>query len=90
MPPNEKQFSEFVRTTEARLHRALIAQLGWDRGREATAEAFAYSWEHWDRVNAMSDSAGYLFRVDKSRVRRPRSERQPSHSASYRTELTLR
>jgi DNA-directed RNA polymerase specialized sigma24 family protein len=70
MPPSEEQFSEFVRTTEPRLHRALAAQLGWDRGREATAEALAYAWEHWDRVNMMSNSAGYLFRVGKSRVRR--------------------
>jgi RNA polymerase sigma factor (sigma-70 family) len=66
----EEQFREFVRNTEPRLHRALVAQLGWEQGREATAEALAWAWEHWDRIGPMANSAGYLFRVGKSRIRR--------------------
>jgi RNA polymerase sigma factor (sigma-70 family) len=73
MTPTEEQFCEFVRSTEPRLHRALVAQLGWEQGREATAEALAYAWEHWATVDAMANPAGYLFRVGKSRVRRRKS-----------------
>ena len=53
-----------------RLHRALAAKLGSEQGREATAEALAYAWEHWDRVAAMANSVGYLYRVGASRVRK--------------------
>lgn len=73
MTPSEELFCDFVRSTEPRLHRALVAQLGWDRGREATSEALAYAWERWDRISTMANPAGYLFRVGKSRVRRPKS-----------------
>jgi DNA-directed RNA polymerase specialized sigma24 family protein len=73
MAQSEEQFREFVRITEPRLHRALAAQLGWDLGREATAEALAYAWENWERVSDMANPAGYLFRVGKSRVRRRKS-----------------
>ena len=70
MTASEEKFREFVAITEPGLHRALAAQLGWDQGREATAEALAYAWENWERVQGMVNPAGYLFRVGKSRVRR--------------------
>lgn len=73
MTANEEQFREFVCDTEPRLHRALVAKLGWDKGREATAEALAYAWEHWERIHAMENPAGYLFRVGSSRVRQRKS-----------------
>lgn len=73
MTLSEEQFREFVDSTEPRLHRAFVAQLGWDLGREATAEALAYAWEHWNKLSAMANPAGYLFRVGKSRVRRRRT-----------------
>jgi DNA-directed RNA polymerase specialized sigma24 family protein len=38
----------------------------------ATAEAFAYAWEHWERVRQMPNALGYLFRVAQSRRRRRR------------------
>jgi RNA polymerase sigma factor (sigma-70 family) len=50
-----------------------VAKLGWERGREATAEALAYAWEHWARVATMANPAGYLYRVGASRVR-PRKQ----------------
>jgi DNA-directed RNA polymerase specialized sigma24 family protein len=67
---DEVDFRTFVATTEPRLHRALAASLGWDRGRDATAEALAYAWEHWSKVRALSNPAGYLYRVGQSSVRR--------------------
>src|SRR5690606_6552634 len=36
---------------------------------EATAEALAYGWEHRDRVLAMENPAGYLYRVGQSRTK---------------------
>jgi RNA polymerase sigma-70 factor (ECF subfamily) len=72
--PSHDDFDEFVAATEPGLHRALVAKLGWERGREATAEALAYAWEHWGRVAVMANPAGYLYRVGASRVR---SRKQP-------------
>lgn len=69
----QETFTAFVRETEPRLRAALVAHFGPDRGREATAEALAYGWEHWDRVRSMSNPAGYLYRVGQhTGFRRPR------------------
>ena len=67
---DEVDFRAFVLATEPRLHRALAASLGWDRGREATADALAYAWEHWPKIRALANPAGYLYRVGQSSVRR--------------------
>jgi RNA polymerase sigma-70 factor (ECF subfamily) len=67
---DEVAFRAFVLETEPRLHRALAAGLGRERGREATADALAYAWEHWPRVRGMHNPAGYLYRVGQSSVRR--------------------
>jgi DNA-directed RNA polymerase specialized sigma24 family protein len=67
---DEVDFRAFVVATEPRLHRALAASLGWDRGREATADALAYAWEHWTKIRALTNPAGYLYRVGQSSVRR--------------------
>lgn len=63
-------FSEFVADNEARLRHALMACLGADPGREAAADALAYGWEHWSRVEAMDNPVGYLFTVGRDRGRR--------------------
>jgi DNA-directed RNA polymerase specialized sigma24 family protein len=54
------------------LRHALIAAYGNERGREAAAEAWAYAWEHWDRVRGMAHPVPYLYRVGQSRTRRRR------------------
>jgi hypothetical protein len=51
-------FEAFVRVAEPRLRIALAAALGQQRGAEATAEALAYGWEHWDRIGAMDNPCG--------------------------------
>jgi len=62
-------FEVFVAAVEPRLRRAFVARYGSDRGREATAEALAYAWEHWTRIARMENPAGFLYRVGQSRTR---------------------
>lgn len=68
-------FETFFREVEPKLRRALVAAYGPDLGREATAEALAYAWEHWGRLSQMTNLPGYLFRVGQTRG--TRSKRQP-------------
>ena len=65
-----ERFTTFVENVGARLRQALIAAYGPEVGAEATAEALAYAWEHWDRIAAMDNPAGYLYRVGQSKSRR--------------------
>jgi DNA-directed RNA polymerase specialized sigma24 family protein len=65
-------FTDFVNQIEPRLRRALVAARGPNLGRDATAEALAWAWEHWPRVQAMDNPAGYLFRVGQSKTRQRR------------------
>lgn len=69
-------FEEFARQVEPRLFDSLSATLGTDLGREATAEALAYAWEHWTKVSAMDNPAGYLYVVGRDRGRRLRPRRR--------------
>ena len=62
-------FSAFFALAEPRLRRAFVAAYGGERGREATAEALAWGWEHWSEVEAMDNPIGYLYRVGRSRTR---------------------
>jgi RNA polymerase sigma factor (sigma-70 family) len=71
---NEAAFRRFVPMVEPKLRTALVGVYGPDRGVEATAEALAYAWEHWDEVKGLSNPAGYLYRVGQSRTR-PRKVR---------------
>jgi DNA-directed RNA polymerase specialized sigma24 family protein len=67
--PVPKDFEEFVLRVEPGLRRSLFAVLGVDRGREATAEALAWAWEHWSQIDGMHNPTGFLFRVGQSRSR---------------------
>ncbi len=81
----EEAFTEFVRSHEPKLRIALMAAYGPDRGREATAEAFAYAWEHWEKVRDMDAPVGYLYRVGQSKSR-PRLTPRPDPMARERAE----
>ncbi len=65
-------FDAFYRLHEPQIRRALIAALGPSQGADASASALAYGFQHWNRVAAMANPAGYLYRVGRSsaRVRR--------------------
>jgi DNA-directed RNA polymerase specialized sigma24 family protein len=67
--PSTQEFENFVARVEPGLRRALFAVLGVERGREATAEALAWAWEHWGRVVDADNPIGYLFRVGQTRSR---------------------
>lgn len=63
-------FDRFFAKTEPRLRRALMATYGLEAGREATAEAFAWAWEHRDDLEGLDYPVRYLYRVAQSRSRR--------------------
>lgn len=68
--PGREEFESFVGRVEERLRIALTAAYGQEAGRDAAASALAYGWEHWDRVSAMENPVGYLYRVGRSSQRR--------------------
>lgn len=71
-------FTEFFADAEPRLKSALTATLGAERGVEAAADALVYGWEHWERIRAMDNPVGYLYRVGQSRAPRfPRTADLP-------------
>jgi hypothetical protein len=69
------RFEEFAAAYGVRLRAGLVAAYGPEVGVEAASDALAYGWEHWDRIGATRNPAGYLFRVGQSAARRYR--RQP-------------
>ena len=63
------EFRTFVENVGARLRQGLVAAYGPEVGAEATAEALAYAWAHWDRIAKMDNPGGYLYRVGQSKSR---------------------
>src|SRR5499433_3691954 len=75
--PDDDQaaFERFAEEAGPGLGRALAALYGFEDGRDATAEALAYAWENWHRLQHITNLSGYLFRVGQTRGRR---RRQPA------------
>lgn len=67
-----QEFETLVADVEPRLRRALVATYGFDRGREATAEALGWAWEHRGRLQRVDNKVAFLFRVAQSKGRRRR------------------
>ena len=65
-------FDAFVVAHQDRVRRALVPVAGADAAREATVDGLVHVWQHWDRVAAMANPAGYLYTVARSRVRHER------------------
>ncbi len=80
-PPAEA-FDAFVRRSEPGLRRALVAAYGPQAGRDATVDALAWAWSHWDRVEALDNPLGYLYRVGQTKAREGRQARGPLVSVS--------
>lgn len=70
-----RSFTEFAKSAEPRLRRALLAAVGEDTAGDALSEALLYGWRHWDRVEQMENPIGYLYTVGRTRGARrgPRS-----------------
>ncbi len=64
------RFEEFVERDGSRLRAALVATYGPENGADATSAALAYGFEQWDRLAAMHNPAGYLYRVGQTEARR--------------------
>ena len=71
----EDEFVAFARELEPRLRVALMSRFGPKRGRELALETIAWAWEHWDRVSAVDNPGGYLYRVGVRRALRRRWSR---------------
>jgi DNA-directed RNA polymerase specialized sigma24 family protein len=75
-------FAAFVAGVEPRLRRALVSAYGPERGRDATAEALAWAFEHQDRLSELRNPVPYLYRVGQSRSR-TRLEGRPFERSCY-------
>lgn len=71
------EFTAFVEDVEPRLKLALCATFGKDLGMEVTADALAFAWEHWDRIDDWGNPAGYLYGVGRNMARKRMRRRQP-------------
>ena len=75
--PTREEFSAFVRKTEPKLLQALVATYGTVDGREATVDALSWAWEHWCRLEGVTNPVGYLYRVGQTATRRFVSRQRP-------------
>jgi RNA polymerase sigma-70 factor (ECF subfamily) len=66
---DDGEVERFVRQVEPELRRALTGHLAPGVVADAVAEAFAYAWQHRERVLSMTNPAGYLYRVAQSKSR---------------------
>lgn len=90
---DEDSFGALFNEVEPRLRRSLIAWYGPGIGRDAAMEALSWAWEHRDRLDAVDNVAGYLFRVGQSaasrrireqrRVAVPRDDPAEDHDGSF-------
>lgn len=64
------RFRAFFADAEPRLRRALVAAYGPELGADAAADALAWAWQHFDKVEGMRSPLGYLWRVGQTSVRR--------------------
>ena len=54
-------FTTFVTDFDRPLRQALLPIAGVDGARDAASEAFAYAWQHWDRIRVMANPRGYVY-----------------------------
>jgi RNA polymerase sigma factor (sigma-70 family) len=81
--PKPRTFEAFFEAEHRRLQRALYLMTG-DAGEaeELMQDTFVAVWERWERVSAMDEPVGYLYRTAMNRVR---SARRRTVRAAKRT-----
>jgi RNA polymerase sigma-70 factor (ECF subfamily) len=82
-------FEAFFVRSERPVRFALCARFGFDAGRDATAEAFAYAWEHWNRVAEMENPIGYVYRVGQRAGQRMSARSEPVDFSRLESELPV-
>jgi RNA polymerase sigma factor (sigma-70 family) len=81
-------FAAFFPDARDRIQAALTARWGPQVAQEATADALAWAWEHWERVESMENAVGYLYRVGSTKAKRMRARTElPTPSAPVPTEF---
>lgn len=69
-PPAVRSFESFFEAEHDRLLRALYLVTGnAEEAEELMQDAFVAVWERWDRVGAMDEPTGYLYRTAMNRFR---------------------
>ena len=66
-------FEALISDARPRLWRAFLGSLGVQRAEDALGEALAWAWANPERLSAISNPAGYLYRVGVSRSK-PRKQ----------------
>jgi DNA-directed RNA polymerase specialized sigma24 family protein len=69
---DDAEFGRLLERVEPPLRRALVAAYGPDAGRDVLADVLAWAWENLDRIVAVANPAGYLWRVGQTAARRQR------------------
>ena len=62
--------ADYLSDARPLLERALVARFGLRDGMDAASDAIEYAITHWDRVSAMENPTGYLFKVAHSKATR--------------------
>jgi DNA-directed RNA polymerase specialized sigma24 family protein len=82
-----REFEAFVYEFEPSLRRALVAALGFERGRDATAEALAWAWQNFSRAKELDNKVAFLYRVGQSKSRSRKTpivfERSDAHEPLF-------
>lgn len=73
---NGDELVDFLVAARPDLERALVARFGLHDGMDAASSAVDYAYHHWDRLAAMDNPAGYLYRVAVSSVRNAERRRR--------------
>lgn len=76
--PDGDAFARFVREVEVELRGAFLGRCGVDGAHDATAEALAWAWEHWDEVQTKDNPIGFLYRVGQSHSRQRKQGHLPA------------
>lgn len=72
-----ESFTRFAADHGPRLRTALLARFGPHDGADVHADVMARAWDDWDRIGAMENPSGYLYRLGRTAHRRYRRWRRP-------------
>ncbi len=71
-------FTAWAEEAEAKVRHALTASFGPQLAKDATADALAHAWEHWDRIQEKENPVGYVYGIGRNKARRLARPRVPA------------